>query len=209
MKLLIVILLSLFQVSIYALPDSVLIKINSLPDSSKFDKLSEMAWKNRFQDPVFAAQASHKAIEIATNIKDFNRLAKINNIQGIIYLYQGDLINSQKFIDDALKFAQIVNNVKEIGYSYNNFGSLQGFQKNNEQALVYFKKALNVLKQTKDNIAIAYANIRISDAFREIGEYDSSIIYANLAYESRLLAKDTADANRALLNIGLALSSSL
>lgn len=147
----------------------------------------------------------NKALLVQDGLLHSERLTTYNKL-GVIYMtfeeHENSLASFKLAIEemDAAQeetgenYGYLHNN---IGLSYTNLGYL-------DSAMIEHTKCKVVRTQLKDTFALGQTNMNIGTLFYELGDYDSSLYYSEVALEQRLSVKDSPISSHieARINIG-------
>ena len=104
------------------------------------------------------------------------------------YFLKGNKERSLGKLDEALgayfKSAEIARNSKQLkgeGESYGAIADIYSVGNNHGNAITYYNKAINILRQTKDSISLASSLLNAGDEFRKTKEYESALSYSKEA----------------------------
>ena len=126
------------------------------------------------------------------------------NCLGICYLRLGDAPTASHYFFKTLSFADSLNLTIEKGNALNNIASSLLSEKEYRKALSYTQKSLKLQIQNRDSDGIAYAWLRMSDVYNNLGQNDSLLIAAQSAYVLFKELDMKENVLTALLNIGRA-----
>jgi signal transduction histidine kinase len=89
--------------------------------------------------------------------------------------------SSFRYAQEGLLLAQKLKDDKALYYAYGQYASFERINGNYPEATKYVLQYLAFAKQTKNFVNISSASIDISDIYREEGDYEHAIYYANIA----------------------------
>ncbi|PLX23646.1 MAG: hypothetical protein C0599_04120 [Salinivirgaceae bacterium] len=107
--------------------------------------------------------------------------AQILNFIGVFYRKIDDFRTASDYFFKVLNYSDSLNLEIEKGYALNNIGQVLQLQGDNEQALIYLKRSLNLQTKNNHKEGIAYAHLRLSEAFHDLQKFDSVLYHAQLA----------------------------
>lgn len=155
--------------------------IDSLKDSlgiatgiQRAEILAQLSWQYRNINADSSLYFGKQAFELASEINYENGIIKSLNFQGIAYRNKSDYSNAFKFFVEALKAAEEVQNLEQIGYSNINIGNVYIYQTNYEGALEYFEKALVPATELDDQSMMAYIHLNLGRTYSRINEYEKA-----------------------------------
>lgn len=182
-KLFIAITLTFILVQGYSqiLSDSLYNQIKQLTDTEKVDKLNSICWtyrRNHIGDAIIIGRYS---LNLAREIGYAKGEAQILNYIGVFYRKIDDFRTASNYFFNVLNYSDSLNLKIEKGYALNNIGQLLQLQQDNKQALIYMNKSLKLQTQNNYKEGIAYAHLRLSEAFYDLQQFDSVLFHAQLA----------------------------
>jgi len=151
-------------------------KADTTTGIAKFELLRNLAF-NEVNDLNLALQYADELISLS---KQQN-----NNL----YLHRGYLQKGTKKrllgeLDEALnaffksaEAARNANFVKGEGTVYNAIADIYSVSNNHENSMLYYNKAISILRKSKDSIPLASAISNAGDEFLHIKMYDSALLY--------------------------------
>ena len=99
-------------------------------------------------------------------------------LMGDAHQFSGDL---NEALEAYLKSAEVAANKKTLlhaeGIAYGAVGDIYAMSENHKNAMLYYNKAINTLRQTTDNVALASIILNAGDALLSHKEYDSALVY--------------------------------
>jgi len=163
---------------------------SSLPDTSKADAFVRICMAYSSNNPDTCLLYTDSAIAFLKQ-KDLPRYyAMIYRLRGVAYVNEGKYEESLKCYFDALKFAEKMNNKKDIASILNNIGVNYWYQKSFEKAKEYYLKA-HALRQemgNKKEISKSLNNLGIISL--ELKDYTGAIQYYQ---QSMAIKKEIGD----------------
>lgn len=147
-------------------------------------------------------------LQFATEINNKKGMAKAHNTMGVTYYYLGNynsaLANYFESYKIYTQLAQLdkINYNKQLADNYNNVAMVYQALNKSKEALVYYKKALELREQldNKDEISESYSNIGI--VYAQIGDYETADNYFNKSLLLQLDIKNINGIARTYNNIG-------
>jgi|GEM_PF-5745019 len=132
--------------------------------------------KYRHTNPKKAYDYALLAFDLHETTELSHQHARSFNLTGNVFFDQGFFSTATKYYKKCLDVAIELNDIGIIGHTYNDIGYTHRKTNNNEQAMVNFYKAIEVLQghDFPDVVAHTYSNLCM--AYLERQEYDSSIV---------------------------------
>ncbi len=158
----------------------------------------------RATNPKSAIAIGLESLKLAQEIGFNKGVAQAMNCLGICYLRLGDAPTASHYFFKTLSFADSLNLTIEKGNALNNIASSLLSEKEYRKALSYTQKSLKLQIQNRDSDGIAYAWLRMSDVYNNLGQNDSLLIAAQSAYVLFKELDMKENVLTALLNIGRA-----
>jgi len=148
-------------------------------------------------DVYRAAGSYDKAMEAMNKALDINKI--INDTLQLSYIYatmaqlQAEMKNPKAACDNGKQALKLLSNQPDVYLKItvlNNLGSYYRGLNMWDSALSYFSKALELETQTNDSIGLGITNNGISILYKNQGQLDLCLLYAN---QSRIIAKEIRD----------------
>ena len=159
-------------------------------DSINIDKLNKTAFDIRLQNPSKTIVLADSSLELAIKSNYISGIGEAYRVKGIGYSYLNDNDQAVKNYIEALKYFQKNNNKKKQARVYNNFGNL--FNKIDlNKALYYYKKAIIVSNNLKNNELIASLYFNIATVYIDKSDFNNSRIYLEKSNKIFTGLKDT------------------
>lgn len=114
---------------------------------------------------------SLKALKIASQLRDDDKIAQSYNEISLDYEKNGDLSNALQYVIKAAKKYEEIGKKEGIGMAYNRIGSVYLLQGNQELAILYMNKALSVHKQIGANNSLANDLNNLGEIYRLNNQY--------------------------------------
>jgi two-component sensor histidine kinase len=146
---------------------------------------------------------SLKALEIAKEIGDGNKVGQSYNQISFDYEVIGDLKIALQYVLQASKIYETNGNKKQCGVAYNRIGTIYFKQGNTKLAIYYIKMAIEVHKQINALMAIGEDYNNLGEIYRMSKENELAMMNFQKAYAIFSKAKDTLRLAYAAGNIGL------
>ncbi len=173
-------------------------------DTTNANYLNQQCWMLRATNPKSAIAIGLESLKLAQEIGFNKGVAQAMNCLGICYLRLGDAPTASHYFFKTLSFADSLNLTIEKGNALNNIASSLLSEKEYRKALSYTQKSLKLQIQNRDSDGIAYAWLRMSDVYNNLGQNDSLLIAAQSAYVLFKELDMKENVLTALLNIGRA-----
>jgi len=135
--------------------------------------------------------------DLKLGVKYADELISVAKLQGNnLYLHIGYFQKGNKkrllgFLEEALdayfksvEAAVKANNSKGIGNAYGAIADIYSISKNHSNAMLYYNKAIAILRKSVDSIALASAISNAGDEYLNYRNYDSALLYFR---ESKLI----------------------
>jgi len=178
----------LICISLYAQEagmDTLLKRVDNMPDSSKVKYLNDYAWNNRSKNPRLSLASAREALRLAEIIGNKKLQSTALNFMGVIYRNLGEYDTSLKIYTKALNLAEEVRDSSQIAYALNNIGGIYRLEGNNKIALEYILKALGVFERRGDKQGMSYCTLNIGLIYRRLQDYIKSLEYLNYTLKIR------------------------
>ena len=149
---------------------------NKVTDTSKLELLRNLSF-NEVNDLKLSLQYAEELISLS------------NQLGNNIYLHRGYLQkgNKKRLLGDlgdaldayfkSVEAAKKANYLRGIGMVYSAIADVYSISKNHKNAMLYYRKAISTLLETKDSIVIGSAISNAGDEFLNNKNYDSALIY--------------------------------
>ena len=165
--------------------DSLLIRIKSLPDTSKIKYLNDYAWNNRSKTPHLAMESAKEALRIGEETGNHKLQAASLNYIGVLYRNLGNYDLSLKTYNRALNLSDEIRDSVQIAYALNNIGGIHRLQGNNKSALEYILRALGIFEKLGNKQGMSYCTLNIGIIYRRQQDYIKSLEYLNYTLRIR------------------------
>jgi len=149
---------------------------NHLTDTAKLELLNQLSF-NEVNDLKLSLKYAEELISLAAEAKNDKYL-----FQG--YFQKGNkkrlLGDYQEALDAYFTSANAAKKAKIISYeasAYGAIGDVYGLTGNYSSANSYYNKAIPMLRQTSDSIALASVILNAGEGLRKNGKYDSALQY--------------------------------
>lgn len=143
-----------------------------------------------------------KGMAIARKLNDRNRMGGFAIAMGILEYDKGNFTEAHKLILQSLKYREEANDIKGIADSYVWLGVIhEKGMKKNEEALKYYKSALETYRKAGMEDRMSYAYNNIGNVYFNINKLDSSLHYYLLSLEIKKKVGDAFSLGTAYNNI--------
>jgi len=154
-----------------------------LEDSAKFELLTDLAF-NEVSDLKLALQYAEELISLSKPGENnlylhFGYLQKGNKKRLL-----GDLEEALDAYFKSSEYARKANFTRGEGNAYGTIADIYSISKHHQNAMHYYHKAISILRQSHDSVALASAILNAGEDFINNKIYDSAFLFFN---ESRLI----------------------
>jgi signal transduction histidine kinase len=87
--------------------------------------------------------------------------------------------------------------------AFNNYGIISLQNKEPDSALYFINRSLDIKKELKDTLGVAYSYSYLANVFMETGEFDKAIEHLEMSVDTRKLIGDISGISVDLVNIGM------
>ena len=146
---------------------------------------------------------SAKAIELATELGYIKGKAYGLKWLGIGYFYQGNIEESDKYLNESLDNFDVLQDSIGIANILNNLGAIHYNQGRDAPALEYFLRSLRIAEKLDNPMRIASALVNVAGIYAEdIKDYDKTMSYYNQAIPYLNIINDPGISKNVLIGIG-------
>ncbi|MBE0644059.1 MAG: tetratricopeptide repeat protein [Bacteroidetes bacterium] len=171
----------------------------SVIDTTRINKLIDVGWNIRHNDPELARTVSEEALELATQISFDDGIAwALRNLAVVDYI-QGNLVRA---LDNSMKSRRIfqrLENADGLASSAINIGLVYWKLGESQKAIKEFSDAV-ALEPGAQQTMIANGNLGL--LYSEIGQYDRGRVYTNLSLRKAIALGDRFNESVQLNNLG-------
>jgi len=165
-------------------------------DSLKAGLLNELAFQLKQSDPINARDYAEEACLISTKLNLTSEKASCLVRLGIISIIELKYEEAEEHLNSALKERIKINKIPDVVSVYNTLGLLMFFQNENEQAIQYYEKGMELVEASPPSNVFAELYNNISNSYRELSEYKKAIEFINKGIEiNKALSDEQAEAN--------------
>ncbi|MGV3687013.1 MAG: tetratricopeptide repeat-containing sensor histidine kinase [Daejeonella sp.] len=175
----------------------------SLEDSLRVIKLNKEAFDLRLTDPQKTTALGDNALRIAKNINYIRGIADSHRIIGLGLYYQNKIQSAIKNYMDALRYYEIVGDIRKQARIYNNIGNLYSTIEDTKQSMFYFTRSLYISKGLNDQELTAGLYFNMARAYEQQGSYKKAILFFDKSYEFFKRTKDEYYITMYFQNIGV------
>ena len=149
-----------------------------LSDSAKMDVLNYLSF-NEIKDLNLALKYSEELIALAE--KSNNKLYQHRGYfqKGNKKKLFGDLEEALDAYFKSAEAAESIGYTKGVGNAYGAIADIYSISNNVSNARLYYHKAIAILRESNDSIALASALLNAGDEFMNSHLYDSAFVYFN------------------------------
>ncbi len=149
---------------------------NKLKDSAKLELLLNLSF-NEVDNLNLSLQYAEELISLSKKLGSYSYLHNGYFLKGAALMSKGNL---EKALDSYFKSgeaARSANSIHGEGNSYVAIADIYAKSKNHRNARLYYNKAIAILRQTNDSVALASAILNSGDEFLNNKNYDSAFLY--------------------------------
>lgn len=171
-------------------------------DSVRIKLYNDLAWQFRNAEPDTMLIYANKALILNSNNAFLNHKVVTLNYMGVAFRNLSNYTEALKYYMEALKLAENIKNLEQMGYAYLNIGNVYLYQINYHESIDYFLLALKNANTLKDKRMIGYVYLNLGRAYRLLKNYDKSLEYYNQNIKIREELKDREGIVTSLSDIG-------
>src|SRR6202163_579121 len=209
MKLIIILLLCLFQTSVFAqktgqvLIDSILKVLPSLQqDSLRAKALNRVGEIYLNFNPAKGLGYADQAFVIAEKMHWKKGMARLLNLKGLMVGDTGNNTQARVYFQMSINIQKQINNSFGMISSLNNIGRSYQRESNFGAALDYFFKALSIAEEIKSNEQIALVGTNLTASYETQRNYAKSQEYAEMTLKYAELSHTPNNVGKALQLLG-------
>ena len=128
-------------------------------------------------NPDEATEYYLRARDVAKGTTDYNLLHLINTHLGTLYLYRNLCSQTSEAYKAAYDYSVLMGDSLIISYSLSYLGRASVISGNMEKAVDYYKKAIEVANQSKNEEALSFAYNELAAVYTGTAKLDSSLYY--------------------------------
>jgi signal transduction histidine kinase len=162
--------------------DSLSVVLQSKDGSEKIPVLLTLCWDLRNAEPEKSIKYGTEAINLASQYKDYESLAKAYSFVGVAYRVMGRYSESIDLYYKGLEVAQSHNIPDQAGFAHLNLANLYIYQEHANLAFENIKKAEDIAIKTNNKSMLAYVYLFYGRTYSIEGKLDTAL----LSYEKSL-----------------------
>ncbi len=171
-------------------------------DSVRIKIYNDLAWLFRNAEPDSMLIFANQALTLnSKNAFPHHKVVTLNYM-GVAFRNLSNYTEALKYYIEALKLAEDIKNLEQMGYAYLNIGNIYLYQINYHESIDYFLLALKNANTLKDKRMIAYVYLNLGRAYRLLKDYEKSLEYYNENIKIRKELKDKEGIATSLSDIG-------
>ncbi len=155
---------------------SIIYKEDILKDTAKLKLLVDLAF-NEMRDLHLAVKYAEELISLAQELDKTQYLHSGYFLKGTNEARQGNLQAAVSSYFKSLESAQKSNFAKGEGICYSAIADTYAISKHFNNAMIYYRKAIHILRQFNDTISLASVISNAGDAFLNNRMYDSALLH--------------------------------
>jgi class 3 adenylate cyclase/Tfp pilus assembly protein PilF len=173
-------------------------KENKVPDSAKLELLRNLAF-NEMRDFDLGLRYAEELIALASKLGNNLYLYRGYHQKGNKLNLKGDPGGAMEAYVKSAEAAQKAGYTIGEGSALGAIADAYANSGNHENAMIYYRKAIDLLKPTGDSGLVAVVISNAGDAFLQHGDYDSALLYFR---ESGRIFESLDDATRKAYSLG-------
>ena len=130
-----------------------------------------------FQDPSKLLEYSEVYIEVALRQDSTHRLFQGYLQKGNGYVRLGNQVDALENYFEAAKYAEDAKSEGTLGSVYVTIADVYSMMDNSENSRDYYRRAIDILRQTKDTLSLATGLANAGDFYYGEGKLDSALTY--------------------------------
>ncbi len=155
-------------------------------DSAQIPVLLSRSWELRNSIPEQSIEFGLQAIDLATQFKDFENLAKAHSFIGVAYRVLGNYSKSIDYYYKGLEIAKQHGVIEQEGFAYLNLANLHIYQEHYAIAKENIRKAEIIAENTNNKQMLSYVYLYYGNALQFTNELDNALNYYTKALELRI-----------------------
>ncbi len=158
--------------------DSLIVIYNEkdLNEKDKLNILESLAFNERVSIENRLKYADW-LIELSIELDNYLYLHRGYLQKGHALRLKGDLDEAIQSLFKAAKAAKAIHYQKGLGTAYASLGNIYSVSANHNNSVLYYNKAITILKKTNDSITWATALLNAGDEYLNVDKLDSALIY--------------------------------
>lgn len=130
-----------------------------------------------------------KAINLFEKIGDWENVSKEYSELGY-RLKATNIVDSEKYLLKAMKIAENKNFSTPLLSIYNQYGEVKSLKKQEDSAMIYYKKGLSIKEKVNDSVGIPYSLVNIGYSYTKSKKFGLAKKYFDRAMSYRIALKD-------------------
>lgn len=171
-------------------------------DTVKLEHYKSIIDETSKYDLQKAKEYCDEAIKLSEKIKSERFKLAFYSKKANILNNQGEYSAALEVNFQALKLAEVLNDIIAITSRLTSIGRIYYHQRNYEKAIHYFEQSLDYSRQNNDEEGISMSYSNIGSAYLMAEELDSALIYHNKALELEIKFKNKEGIGGSWINIG-------
>ncbi len=145
---------------------------------SRIDTLVDIGVEARNIDVEHALEIAEDVILRAKTVAYARGIGRGYNLKGSCLWLQGEYDDGLLILEEALRFAERIKDLKLQARVHHNFGNIYRDKGDLANALTSFEKALNINEEIGDELSQSIILASISNLLYDLNDYDSALEYA-------------------------------
>ncbi len=162
-------------------------------DTNRVKILTELCWAYRNSNIDSAQIYGNLALEQAQKNKFVAYYSKINSNLGVLSRNRGDYTKALSYFFEAIKYAEQLNSLEQLGYGFQSVGDISNRQGNYAMAIEYIKKGVNTFQEIQDNRGLGYCYYTLAQVYANQKELDKALEMHQKALEIRRHIKEKSN----------------
>jgi tetratricopeptide (TPR) repeat protein len=171
-------------------------------DTSKVIELNRIGYENRLIDPSQTLSNANKALQLAIKLNYGHGIAEAYRIKGIGYYYKNDSERSMESYLTSMQHFRKIKNIDGQAKVYNNLGNLYR-EADNDKALNYFNKSLELAIKQNDVPLIAGLYLNTGSIYETKGKYNAALSSYEKSYKLFTSINNSIGIIQCLQNLGV------
>ena len=149
--------------------------INTTDIVDKANLQLDYCWETKYEDLDNSINKTNEAMKVLLQNNFQPGISKGYSYIGVYKYLQDSIPQAISYLEMAEKMLLTQNNPELLARVYNNLGVFYGAMYDNETALSFYQKSLEIKEQMGDNVDISSNLINISTIFYDEGRYEECI----------------------------------
>lgn len=137
--------------------------------------LNRLTFLYAFKDSTLSRKYGRISVELASEVKDQNKLAIAYKNMGISYDLHGEYASSLRYFLLSLKHFKEVGDIKGAARALNNCGIVYKNLMQYDKSIEYYTESLELKRELGDKKGVAYTEVNIGEVQTLIGDYQGSL----------------------------------